>query len=114
MLALAFYVLRTVIYDTCASRGAPEFEMAAALSRLRLEKLIPMFARRREAFSVDLLDEALSAVVEFLRIPRTKKATGLAAVAVTVAQERPLASDLLSGVIAGGPVNYTGLTLPPG
>ena len=113
MRSLAFYVLRTAVYDSCARRGEPEFDWASALERLGLVHLGPLIAERRESYTEDRLDSVLSSLPAVLPGWQRHEAPGLAAAAVASAFDWPLASDLLAGVLAGHAVDYTALTLPP-
>jgi Polymerase beta, Nucleotidyltransferase len=110
---LAYYVIRTAIYDRCAKRGKPEFDSVAAAAALGLEKLAPLIAARRDAYTDDSLTRVLAALPAVLPHSGFPALHGLAAAAVRAAFDRPLASDLLTGVLIGDAVDYTALTLPP-
>lgn len=113
MRSLAFYVLRSAVYDACVRHGEPQFDCVRAVEQLGLPHLASVFEERRRSYSGRRLDRVL--VVLPLVLPGCDNAirSGLAATAVAVADSWPLASDLLAGVVAGHSVDYTALSLPP-
>ena len=113
MQSLGFYLLRSAVYDSCARSGQPEFDSSRALEQLGLTDLAPLFAERRQPYSPNLLNRVLAALPVVLPHSAERHAPGLAATAVAVAADWPLASDLLAGVVAGRSVDYTALSLPP-
>ncbi len=113
MRSLAYYLLRTAIYDRCAKMGKPEFDTARAADALGLSKLSPLIAARRDAFTSNGLTRVLAALPAVLPHCQPQTRPGMAAAAVRAAFDRPLASDLLADVFIGDTVDYTALTLPP-
>jgi predicted nucleotidyltransferase len=113
MQSLAFYVLRTAVYAACARRGEPQFDTGLALEKLGLAHLAPLLDQRREGYNASRLDRVLHVLPSVLPGCEGLGRAGLAATAVAVATDCPLASDLLVGVIAGQSVDYTALSLPP-
>jgi hypothetical protein len=111
---LAYYLLRTAVYNKCAASGDPEFDNTAALCAAGLPQLAGLFAARRDAYSDLALRDVLGALPGVVLPHRAQpRANGLVASAVAAAFDWPLASDLLSGVLTGPAVDYTALTLPP-
>jgi hypothetical protein len=101
MQSLAFYVLRSAVYDACVRRGEPQFDCALALEQLGLAHLGPLLAERRQGYAASRLDRVLSVLPSVLPECERSGKAGLAATAVAVATDWPLASDLLAGVLAG-------------
>ena len=110
---LAFYVLRSAVYNSCAQRGEPQFDCHLALRQLGLGHLGPILEERRHEYSTQRLDRVLNVLPLVLPGCEWPERTGAAATAVAVATDWPLASDLLAGAIAGKSIDYTALSLPP-
>jgi hypothetical protein len=113
MRALAYYILRSLAYDTCAKQGPASFSLTVALSSIGRPDLLDSFGRRRLPYSAVLLSEVLRATADFCDLPAHLPWPSLTAAAVDLANERPLASSLLSSVLIGDSVPYTSITLPP-
>lgn len=113
MFGLAVYLARTAAYDMCARMGRPEFDALLALQRLGAESLLPVLANRRHPEAHLQLESALEGLSALLSVPHPQGPSGLAAAAVAASETYPLASRLLSDVLAGGVINYTTLSLPP-
>lgn len=113
MQGLAFYLLRSAVYDACVRSGQPQFDCDGALEQLGLAALAPLLAERRQPYAAERLERVLAALPALLPGCAHHWAPGLAATAVAVAADWPFASDLLAGVVAGQSVDYTALSLPP-
>lgn len=113
MHGLAYYLLRSAVYDARARIGQPQFDCGVALEQLGLARLVPLIAERRQPYTAERLERVLAALPAVLPGCAQQRAPGLVATAVAVAADWPLASDLLAGVVAGQGVDYTALTLPP-
>lgn len=113
MHGLAYYLLRSAVYDACARNGRPQFDCGTALQQLGLARLAPLIAERRLPHTAERLERVLAALPAALPGCAQRRAPGLVATSVAVAVDWPLASDLLAGVVAGQGVDYTALTLPP-
>jgi len=110
--SLAFYVLRTALYQACVIRGRPQFETGRALEELDLQHIEPVLEERRQEYEKSRLDRVLATLPIVLPGCERPEWPGLAATVVGVAEAWPLASDLLARVLAGGAVDYTALSLP--
>jgi hypothetical protein len=113
MRALAYYIVRSLAYDTCARRGSSSFSLTAALSEIGNLDLLEPLDRRRLPYSPALLAEALRVTADFCGLLAPFPWPSLTAAAIDLANDRPLASSLLSGVLVGDAVPYTSITLPP-
>ena len=56
MQSLAFYILRTAVYNACVLRGKPQFDTRLALGELGLGHLASLLEERREKYAPSLLD----------------------------------------------------------
>lgn len=108
---LLFYVLRTTIYNSCAIAGRPQFDIALALDQSGLSHLTPLFQGRRNGYNPSLTSRLFDAVAEALPGSVDEQHQGIAATAVEFSLSHPFASDLLVGVLAGQPIDYTALAV---
>jgi hypothetical protein len=114
MRALAYYIVRSLAYDAGARHGSANFSLRVALSEIGRLDLLEVLNRRRLPYTVELLSEALSSAADFCNLRASSRSwPNLAAAAIDLATERPLASSLLAGVLIGDAVPYTSITLPP-